>query len=87
MNSKLQKFKFFDKLLSSVKILYPNALLSDSYISKSYFVIGYNYKENFFLKLKVLFILFGYVNYKSTNKKNQHSNFMKLLVWFFQAMK
>ena len=29
MNSKLQKFKFSDKLLSSVKILYPNALVHD----------------------------------------------------------
>jgi len=27
MNSKLQKFKFSNKLLSSVKILYPNTLL------------------------------------------------------------
>jgi len=27
MNSRLPKFKFFDKLLSLIKILYPNRLL------------------------------------------------------------
>ena len=31
MNSKLQKFKFSDKLLSSIKILYPNILLINSW--------------------------------------------------------
>ena len=29
MNFRLKKFKFFDKLLSSVKILYPNTLLGN----------------------------------------------------------
>ena len=49
MNSKLQKFKFLDKLLFSIKILYPNIKSMEiggmeygwSFRSTHVFIIGY----------------------------------------------
>jgi len=37
MNSKLQKFKFSDKLFSLIKIFYPNTQCEDYYLTRHLF--------------------------------------------------
>ena len=48
MNFRSKKFKFSDKLLSSVKILYPNALLRNCLFPK---IIFYIHKEQSYLSI------------------------------------
>jgi len=83
MNSKLQKFKFSDKLLSSVKILYPNALLlkihwklplKKVYISdRTKFVRNVDIsKENVSIK-KIIHQWFSYCGYIHTEAQGTYN--------------